>query len=177
MGFVDNIYSHTHTLRLPFHHFSVARLFQENCCILNLPRSCEHTYSACSGLPVKPSDVWSCFAWFRRRSLFTWLYILAAARVRRGGERDEEHERAWREWERERELWAQWPIYSTDLYLVQDTVLHSTVCTCSSPHWPWIRSCRPPWVRLGLGNTDGVFCMISPLQIRVYYKQNEQLQL
>lgn len=55
-----------------FIHFCFS-LSQWNCCIHNLLCSCKHTFTntysgTCNGLPVKPSDVWSCFAWFRRRA-------------------------------------------------------------------------------------------------------------
>lgn len=164
-GFVDNIYFLRNTLRFfPFIIFCSRKIasFLTGFHVNTLPQVQCTEWSSCKAPLKSEAALHDSGGEPGETSLFIWLHILVAARVRRGGKRDVD--RAWRERAKERELWAQWPIYSVDLYSVRDTVSRRTVRTCSSPHWPWIRSGRPPRVRLGLGNTEEAFCMIWPFR-------------
>ena len=112
-----------------------------------------HTLSIWSSLSVKPSDVWSCFAWFRRsargdKPFHLNSYIKRSQRRRVG--------------ESEREMWAQWPIYSArELFSTN----YSITQYCRYLHFFLLTFGRPPWMRLRLVNTEGILHDLA-LQIR-----------
>ena len=105
-------------------------------------------------------------------SLFIWLHILAAARVRRrrrGDERDKDRART----ERERAVGTVTYIFCRPLFSARYSITQYCTCTCSSSHWPRIWSGRHAWVRLGLGNREKVLCMIPPPRSESEYQSQQ----
>lgn len=86
--------------------------------------------------------------------LFIWIHILGVGRVRRGEERFR--------WTWESAVGTVTYICCIELFLAKDAVLHRTVCTCSSSHWPQIKISRLLWMRLGLKT---LFCLMWPFRL------------
>lgn len=144
--FRDNIYSLTSCLPHPF--LLHLRISQLNCHIA-------HTCSTYSKLPVKPHDIWSCFAWCRRRArgdkpLHVTPRISSNSQSEAWGARASQRKR-----ERERAVGTVTYILCRALFSVRYSIAQCCMHLQLFLLTPNQNSGRPAWVRLGWGSTRG----------------------
>lgn len=153
-----------YTIACFFLHFCCS-LSQLNGCIYHLfcsgKRTLTHTYSS-TCLPVKLSDVWSCFAWFRRRARgekpLHLNSLISCSQSKKvcvvGGAREIKVEYR----KRERAVGTVTYIFCRALFSAGfSTTWH---CVHLQLFLPLIKNDRPAWVRLGLEHTEVVFCIL-----------------